>query len=254
MISIVTAFYNRKLLFTNTLSSLLNSSYKNFEVIAVDDGSKENERIEDLQDIYPFLKVIRIEPENKWYVNPCVPFNIGFKRAKGDIVIIQNPECYHFSDILQYTKNNLTENQYYAYSCFSLNEEITGKINQIDINNYLNCKGVSYDGDMGWYNHSVYRPVGFHFCSAMFKSNLDKLGGFDERFAHGIGYDDNEFLARVKRLDLSIVNNDKGIVLHQWHYSSSSYSSLNAAELVEKNRNLFYNNTLTETSINWKNN
>ena len=60
MISIVTAYYNRKQLFINTLKSIKaqNSTYL-LEVIAVDDGSEETERLEDLVSEFPFLKVIR---------------------------------------------------------------------------------------------------------------------------------------------------------------------------------------------------
>ena len=49
MISIVTAYYNRKQLFINTLKSIKaqNSTYL-LEVIAGDDGSEETERLEDL--------------------------------------------------------------------------------------------------------------------------------------------------------------------------------------------------------------
>ena len=102
MISIVTAYFNRKKLFTKTLESFEKSNCKNFEVIAVDDGSHEEERLEDLMVKFPFLKVIRLEKKDRWYVNPCIPFNIGFKNAIGDKIIIQNPECFHSDDIISY--------------------------------------------------------------------------------------------------------------------------------------------------------
>ena len=89
MISVVTAYYNRKKLFQRTLNSMMPYYGKvDFEVIVVDDGSDELERLEDLQTDFPFLRVIRLEKENKWYKNPCIPFNIGFSEIKGDKVII----------------------------------------------------------------------------------------------------------------------------------------------------------------------
>ena len=125
MISIVTAYFNRRTLLINTLQSLTKSKIKDFEFIVVDDCSSDEHRIEDLSITYPFLKVIRIEPHQKWYTNPCVPFNIGFKEAKGDIIIIQNPECYHYDDILSYTLSNLTKNDYFSFGCYSLSREKT---------------------------------------------------------------------------------------------------------------------------------
>ena len=102
MISIVTDYINRRQLLIKTLQSLNKSEIKDFEFIVVDDCSSDEHRIDDLCRDYPFLRVIRLESNQKWYVNPCIPFNIGFKEAKGDIVIIQNPECYHYDDILLY--------------------------------------------------------------------------------------------------------------------------------------------------------
>ena len=136
MISIVTAYYNRKKIFEKTLESIEKSEVKDIEVIAVDDGSREEERLEDLLDKYSFLKVIRLENQNKWYVNPCIPFNIGFREVRGDKVIIQNPECYHKDDIIKFTLDNLEENNYLSYGCYSVNEEKTKNIldNKIDLN------------------------------------------------------------------------------------------------------------------------
>ena len=101
-ISIVTSYFNRKKLLINTLKSIKQTEFKNFEFIIVDDASNNDNKIDDLVYDFPFIKLIRIEPEDKWYINPCIPFNIGFKNITGDIVIIQNPECFHTSDIISF--------------------------------------------------------------------------------------------------------------------------------------------------------
>lgn len=231
MISIVTAYYNRKQLFINTLKSIKQQNSKFLlEVIAVDDGSEENERLEDLVAEFPFLKVIRLEKKNKWYHNSCIPFNVGFKAAKGDKIIIQNPECFHYGSILNYTEKNANQNSYLSFGCFSLDKESTKKINEIVTVKRIkeiikkNDETVQNDGDAGWYNHSVYRPEAFHFCTAITQKNLKKLGGFDELYALGIGYDDNEFIWRVRKLGLNITFVDDEIALHQNHYSLCSKS------------------------------
>ena len=80
MISIVTSYYNRKQIFIRTLNSIKSQLdiYKNpLEVIVVDDGSDAEERLEDLVVEFPFLKIVRLEKENKWYKNSCIPFNIN---------------------------------------------------------------------------------------------------------------------------------------------------------------------------------
>lgn len=264
MISIVSAYYNRKLLFRRTLDSIKIQLEKNFtdiEYIVIDDGSNEDERLEDLVQLYPFLKIIRLEKEKKWYKNSCIPFNIGFQHVSGDQIIIQNPECLHFGNILEYTQKNLTEDNYLSFGCYSLGEYSTDHLDELlpDRNNILkiiaeNNEENKKEGTDCWYNHSTIRPVGFHFCSAVSKKNLYELGGFDERFATGVAYDDNEFLHRIKLKGLEIKIIDEEIVLHQNHYrkeSSMNNSHIMNAEqkkiwfqLFERNRLLYENVTL----------
>ena len=64
MISVVMAYYNRKQQLEATLKSIAKQSIKDVEVIAVDDASSEDHRIEDLTDQYSFLKPIRIDSKN----------------------------------------------------------------------------------------------------------------------------------------------------------------------------------------------
>lgn len=251
MISIVTAYYNRKKLFERTLRSIAAQKFDGgLEVIAVDDGSDEEERLEDLTKHFPFLKVIRLEKKDKWYHNSCIPFNIGFRAAKGDKVIIQNPECLHFGNILNYTETHLKENNYLSFACFSLDKESTEDLDHLlerpsEIVEIIkkNDHIVVNDGDAGWYNHSVHRPEAYHFCTAISRKALNKLKGFDERFALGIAYDDNEFVERVRKL-LKIDFIDNEVILHQNHYSPSSTSFQNRenkARLYRFNSFIFKN-------------
>lgn len=249
MISIVTAYYNRKQLFINTLQSIKQQDSKYLlEVIAVDDGSDENERLEDLISQFPFLKVIRLEKKNKWYHNSCIPFNIGFNAAKGEKIIIQNPECFHYGNILNFTENNLLQNTYISFGCFSLDKTSTNNINEIFAEKKIgeviqkNNDFARNDGDAGWYNHSIYRPRAYHFCTAITKKDLQSLGGFDELFALGNAYDDDEFLSRIKKKNLEIHFIDNELVLHQNHYSPNSNSFQNREHkmhLTVRNLRLF---------------
>ncbi|MDQ8143530.1 glycosyltransferase [Chryseobacterium sp. CFS15] len=269
-ISIVTAYYNRKKLFDTTLLSIskqIENHKLDIEVIAVDDGSDEDERLEELANRYPFLKIIRLEKKDKWYSNSCIPFNIGFKEAKGDIIILQNPECTHYGDILKYTLANITNENYISFACFSLGIDSTDNIEVFlndseKMNALMQKNSVGYIGDGldCWYNHPFINPKGYHFCAAITKENLHDLGGFDERFAKGIAFDDNEFLYRVrlKGLEIQIVGDP--IVLHQNHYSKISYTTdknllddetyQERLKLAERNRILF--ELVTKSEKPWR--
>lgn len=250
-ISIVTGYFNRKQLFYETLKSISRSEYKDFELIAVDDCSSPEHRIEDLVAEFPFLKIIRQEKESKWYINPCVTFNIGLREAKGDIIVLQNPECLHVQDVLTFLSKYTNDSNYISISAYGLDPPLTKTIPERNANNTLSDFLISlpqrgYIGGtaLGWYNHSKYRPVHFHFCSAMTRTNMAKLNGFDERYAHGIGYDDDEIIVRIKILGLKLVIVDNVSVIHQYH--SSLWSGPNSGNLCEINRLILNNNTKKE--------
>ena len=251
-ISIVMAYYNRKKLLYNTLKTIENSKFSHqVEVIVVDDASNENNRLEDFIGKFKLdLKIIRIEPSEKHWMNPCMPFNIGFRAAKNDIIIIQNPECIHFGEIIEYTINNIKENMYLSFGAYSIDEYNTNQINKInfDSNGFKNQIGkiitplkdgpLLSDGTNAWYNHSVNRPLMLHFCNAIMKKDLDDLGGFDERFANGFAWDDTEFIWRIKNIKkMNTVIVDRPFVIHQFHgksdYNMNQQSFTKNAQLYE---------------------
>jgi len=220
-ISIVMAYYNRKKLLINTLNSF-NTFYKqrqDLEVIIVDDASDPQEQVDDLVKNFSFaIEIVKVDPGEKTWVNPCIPNNMGFARASGDVIIIQNPENIHRGDIIKSVETNIRENTYLNYACYSIDKKITNKINPrftIPVNQEIAHK----NGTNGWYNHSKIKPMGYHFCSAILKKNLYELGGFDERFANGVAYDDNEFLWRIKHKPMIIRYLDSPFVIHQFHES-----------------------------------
>lgn len=247
MISIVATLYNRRKQFIATLNSLSSSLVKDFEFIVVDDGSDDLEKVDDLSKEFPFLRVIRIEPSQKWYRNSCIPYNIGFAASRGDKIIIQNAECLHFSDIMSDVENTLDDSNYLSFGVYSVNREIT---NNISAENNWGRDGVIpfthigavINGENCWYNHGVYRPSGLHFCNAITRSNLSILNGFDEDYAEGICYDDNEFLYRVFKLGLNIIFRDGHLAIHQ-HHENFNYNKADSGELEGRNYLLYFSKT-----------
>lgn len=240
-ISVVTAYYNRLTLFVETLKTMANSSIKDFEVIAVDDASDESQRIEPLVKEFPFLRVIRVNPEDRWYMNPCIPFNRAIAEATGDIVVLQNPECLHVGDVLEYIAKNANSRTWLSISTYAFNEQFTQRIRtEKRLPDFRKMPQGAFVGKMGigWYNHPVYRPTYYHFCAAITKDNLDKLGGFDERYALGIAYDDNELVERVTRLGLLKFIATEVTVIHQ-HHGKNRGDMMKYRQMVERNRRLF---------------
>jgi len=216
MISIVSAYHNRKEVLLKTLKTMEQSVYKDFEYIIVDDASEPSQRIEDFADEFSFVKLVRIEPEDKHHINPCIPFNMGFSLIKGDIVIIQAPECLHVGDVLSFVNNNSKDNQYLVFCCYSLSESASNKLDIDNIDVELQPRSTTDVGkDNSWFVHPVYRPAHYNFLTSMPTKDLMDLGGFDERFANG--YDDTEFAARVSKKNMVISFIESPFCIHQFH-------------------------------------
>lgn len=198
------AYYNRAEQLERTLSTIAQSEVKDYELVIVDDASDT-----------PLEGAIRVDPKDKWWTNPCIPFNMAFKEAKGDIIIIQNPECFHYGDVLSYVLNNVRDRVYISFACYAINEDQTKRLRKGLPEIYDRPFGVKERN--GWYNNATHRPVGYHFCSAITKRDLDRIGGFDEEYALGVSYDDDDFVYRINNagLDIKIVNTP--FVVHQWH-------------------------------------
>ena len=202
---------------------------------------------------FPFLRVIRLEKENKWYSNSCIPFNIGFEEAIGDKIIIQNPECYHFGDILQYVNENLKENHYLSFGCFSLDKKNTDDdllfFDRENISSIIekNPYVVKTDGGLGWYNHSQHRPGAYHFCTALMTSDLVDLGGFDSRYSNGFGYDDDDLIFRIRQKGMKIKFLNNIVAIHQNHYvhqvSIDEQKQKYTNEKAKRNQSIFNNIT-----------
>ena len=225
-ISIVMSYHNRKYQLTNTLnkfSVLYLNKYK-FEVIIVNDGSDELFNLDNIIDKYDFpIKLINIDKKIKQNrINSCISYNIGFKYTEGKIILIQNPECFHVGDILKFVLKYSTKNNYITFSCYNTKNI---KLNNLLIHNpkLINNKKfniLNKKDNTIWYNHPIYRKKYYHFCSAIYKENLDKIGGFNEKFQYGYEYEDDELVLKIKRelkLKMYIINPTYCFVIHQYH-------------------------------------
>lgn len=252
-ISIVAPYFNRKRELWHTLKVMEKSLFKDFEFIIVDDGSDAEQRIEDFNNIFSFLKLIRIEPKDKYYINPCIPYNLALSRAVGDIVILQSPECMHMGDVLNFVANNTRAAQYLVFSCYSLGRPASSLLQTVDFNcsieelemRVVNTLGRFSDKSCdvvgrydSWFAHPSIRPCMYNFLVSMPMKDMMELGGFDERFAYGHAYDDTNFADRVLKKKMEVIFVDKPYCLHQFH-PPMLYNVPNFAAKEQKNRLLY---------------
>lgn len=212
-LSIVIPYYNRRQLLENVLKSI--NKIWEIEIIVIDDGSDEENRV-----IYDWCKVIRLERSESWR-GACIAYNVGFKEATGDVIMINSSECIHVGDVVGYVFNNFKEDNYFSFSTYMMDKD-----------EYLSAPRF----DNFWGVHS---SVGnsIPYCGVISKKNMDILGGYDERFVYGIGFDDYDFTHRVKNLGLKIKVIDDPYVIHQWHQPTEYKNTINYDLLMNLNKN-----------------
>ena len=90
---------------------------------ADDDNSNDENRLEEEIKQFTFsIKLIVISKEEKGdRINPCIAYNRGFAEATGEIIMIQNPECYHQGDIINHTLKNFLDP---ILAIFKYNQEL----------------------------------------------------------------------------------------------------------------------------------
>ncbi len=228
-VSIVMTACNRSIQTYFTISTIANSSYKNVQIILVDDSTTDPVTIEKLQEYNVHIELINIK--NKFWVNPCVNYNIGFIHIKGGKIIVQNAEVCHIGDVINYVVNSVNNDEYHAINVCALRDLSANyalyNIGDMEYSNYDKIRKLCINW---WYQHSIHRNEYYHFLVAITKTSFDKIGGFDIDYSLGIEYDDNSFVFDIKNSGIKLINPniDSQIMgVHQWHQQSDSGSYSN---------------------------
>src|SRR5687767_2622923 len=111
LFSVIIPVYNRPQEIREILSSLTTQSFKDFEVIVVEDGSSiRSEAIVD-----SFRGQLRIEYFYKPNTGPGQTRNFGFTHAKGSYFVVFDSDCILPPDYFQVVVNALREHKWDAW-------------------------------------------------------------------------------------------------------------------------------------------
>lgn len=203
-VSIVMSASNRSKQTYFTLSTIEKSSYKNIQVIIVDDSDVDPLKIDVLCN-YPFyIDLIQIKRENKKWHNPLISYNIGFQFVEGSRVIIQNAEVCHVGDNISFVNTNLEDNIYYVFDVkaslnFLTNEGIyKSDLSSVEIFNSYEFFGIWYQGYENLRN--------YHFLTAMTRTTFDIINGFSYDYTMGSCFDDDDFVLKIISKNISFKN------------------------------------------------
>ena len=231
LVSIVILNYNAGDLLIDCIDSIQNSNYKNFEIILVDNVSKDNSH-KKCKEKFPDIKLI----ENSENLGYCEGNNVGIREAKGQFVAILNPDTivepsWLSELLLAYRKNG--EGIYQPKFLASIDHSMllsTGNMIQIFGFGYSRSKG---DLDKGQYQK--FERINFASGTCIFTSKkiIEKIGLF-EPFLFAF-HDDLELCWRGALMGINSFYVPSALVYHPIEGYSFKWSSLKF-KLLERNR------------------
>lgn len=189
LISIVMVNYNHEDYIEDAISSVVAQTYKNWELIIVDDGSTDSspEIIEKYETHDPRIKAI-LQRENR---HICIATNIGFRHVNGEFVArIDSDDVWHPEKLARQIKHMWEHPE--AGLCFT-------KLDIIDENDAIVNESHSllyqaYNGRKderkGWIRHFFfYGNTLIQSTLLMKREVLDNVGGFNLAYIQGHDFD-----------------------------------------------------------------
>lgn len=147
LVSVVIPVYNAEEMLDETLDSVLNQSYKNWELVVVNDKSTDNS----LSVINKYIQKdqrIRLINLEKNHGGPAEPRNIGIENAKGDIIALLDSDDVWHNEKLSICLANTDDDIIYHRERYFKNEIEDGVLspecdvsNFNDLYNYMLLKG-----------------------------------------------------------------------------------------------------------------
>lgn len=137
-------------------------------------------------------------PQKAVAKNPCVPINRAVRNCTNDLIVLTNPETEHRERVLDQMLDAWTgPNDYVIAGCRDTTH-----------GDWYAGKGRSMKGCLA--------PPGiqYHFCVLFHRDLFERIGGFDEDYRDGHGYDDNDWCWRLHAAGDVNVKYVPGVVWH----------------------------------------
>ena len=107
-VSVILAFYNEELTIDACLNSLVNQTYKNKELVLVDDSSEDKSTsiAKDFEKRYDFIKYVRIEHRDELQEWPRIQ---GAKSSTGTILFMAEADAKYSADYIELCVKHLSD-------------------------------------------------------------------------------------------------------------------------------------------------
>jgi glycosyltransferase involved in cell wall biosynthesis len=202
-VSVIIHTYNNEKFIGETIESVLNQTYKDYEIIVVDDGSVDGTR----DALLPYMQKIRYHYKENGGIASAK--NAGIRLSKAEFIAFLDHDDLWVRDKLKlqmecFNKNPHAGLVYSKYTSFRDDKELRTKPE----------KGYS-----GWIFKELLSKSFIQTSTVIVKREcLDTVGPYDETFVLGDEYD--MFLRISKRFQCGFI--DKGLTRYRVHDTNAS--------------------------------
>jgi len=208
-ISIIVPVYNVEKYIDECINSIIDQSFKDFELLLIDDGSTDRSGI--ICDDYSFKdpRIIVIHKENG---GQSLARNIGLDNATGDYIGFIDSDDWIHKDMYKLLYDRAIEFDADITACniLSINRDNTQIIFCSDPSDYL------YDRDSAEKELSLNERFTFSPCNKLYKKCLFK----NTRFKEGIIFEDEDLLYKI--IHQSNIVYYTGIVYYYYRFNDES--------------------------------
>lgn len=201
LVTVILTTYNRYNLFLNSYKAILEQSYKNLEIIIIDDCSSEKEYKNLQSDSFDSRTIYIRNKKNKGLANAR---NTGIKKSKGSFI------CFCDDDDIWMP--NKIELQLKTYFNSPAHVGVVTSSSKVVVENTSYIRKTKING---WFFKKMIgarQPLGNGSTLMFTRRCLNTIGFFDERYKRGI---DGEYLYRVS-LKYKVLSIDLPLVIYNF--------------------------------------
>ncbi len=220
LISVIMPCYNAEEFVSEAINSVINQSYKNIELIIIDDGSSDNSY--DICKKFLVQKDIKISlmmQENK---GPYPARNHGLGHAKGKYISFLDADDYWHPECLMLLKQALDDNSGDVAYCGWQNVGNGGPGS--------NEPYIPPEYEKGDIVKYFLKSCPWPIHAALIKENIIReLGGFSERYFTSLDFD---LWLRMISVTKSFVRVPEVLAFYRWH-SEGQISSIKSRQVID---------------------
>jgi len=210
-VSVIIPSYNCEPYIAETIDSILNQSFKDIELIVVDDGSTDRTQ----QIVASYGAPVRLITQANARV--CAARNRGIREAKGEFICLMDHDDYWFPGKLarqleEFEKHPEAGAVYSAFICW--HTDLDGRFPEPECFD-LSCYPDDIDPDFsGWIYHQFLLDCWMLTSTAMFRADVfQKCGVFDEALPYS---EDWELWLRISR-EFPMIQLQRPTTLYRQH-------------------------------------